>query len=781
MRQTIFLLNTILFVGQIFAQSISEPGGLHCNQPLIALPPIDPDEHVSNGDFEQFCPDLANFPFAPTNRYLPFLNPKGNNICESDVPNWSVNCIQSNTPDFYLKSEKSTIFPLYKIGFINLNGSYTLSQPVLETHHPTSQAFVGLYCHGPIIPISSSNEELINELHQNLQPGSTYLFSFWGITKPIITASQILNSPAGVGLYVGDGSNWHHVINQINISNTHTDSTTNDWGFYRRTFTIPSNISTNLTHVKIVNNSSLQGEPTRETYVLLDDVSIKTLNEPNFPTYIYSPNYTDLTYQNHTIDDNDNIYVFGTQINGPVKTYFHNSGSVINSSNSFTGSFIAKYDGNGNLLWNKLYPDIQILDLKIDKDNLAHFVSQIIYDPNYSSSTLSLASQYSSISLPSNNSEIETVICLIDEQGLISHALGSNLPFSIGNVAFDIDKNNNKFSISLSTSSMGFIFNAFSIPNGHHILSGTFNNGIPSFQTNTQSNISNTFPNIVEIIICYNNFTYIQSGSSIYKLSNSNITQFANLNSTIVDFKLFDNQLFTLTKDNVNTYTISKLSPLSSITQIKSYTNNSNLNISPSSLAYKNTNLYVIGTINDGTFSQNGTWVYSNRIFIEKLNSNYVSVWIKYSTQLQSTTHNLKHRLNSFNHSSKLFFSSNFFPLTVPWKIKLDNKELLDTGSVWPFGNRNVVLSTIEDFGLSASFKFKESDSSHIHPIPSNGTFYFDSKEIVLLEITKLSGEVIHAIVGDGVFTINDPTSGVYIAIFRDSLGTILTKKLIVL
>lgn len=41
MRQTIFLLNTILFVGQIFAQSISEPGGLHCNQPLIALPPID--------------------------------------------------------------------------------------------------------------------------------------------------------------------------------------------------------------------------------------------------------------------------------------------------------------------------------------------------------------------------------------------------------------------------------------------------------------------------------------------------------------------------------------------------------------------------------------------------------------------------------------------------------------------------------------------------------------------------------------------------------------------
>ena len=158
-----------------------------------------------------------------------------------------------------------------------------------------------------------------------------------------------------------------------------------------------------------------------------------------------------------------------------------------------------------------------------------------------------------------------------------------------------------------------------------------------------------------------------------------------------------------------------------------------------------------------------------------------MSVWIKYSTQLQSTTHNLKHRLNSFNHSSKLFFSSNFFPLTVPWKIKLDNKELLDTGSVWPFGNRNVVLSTIEDFGLSASFKFKESDSSHIHPIPSNGTFYFDSKEIVLLEITKLSGEVIHAIVGDGVFTINDPTSGVYIAIFRDSLGTILTKKLIVL
>jgi hypothetical protein len=65
--------------------------------------------------------------------------------------------------------------------------------------------------------------------------------------------------------------------------------------------------------------------------------------------------------------------------------------------------------------------------------------------------------------------------------------------------------------------------------------------------------------------------------------------------------------------------------------------------------------------------------------------------------------------------------------------------------------------------------------------IPSNGTFYFDSKEIVLLEITKLSGEVIHAIVGDGVFTINDPTSGLYIAIFRDSLGTILTKKLIVL
>ncbi len=781
MRNLLLLLASLQFTNLAFAQSVYEPSGTYCNQAQIAIPPNDPVEHILNGDFEQFCNDLNYYPFTASNRYLPFINPKGQNICESDITGWTVNCAQSNTPDFYLRSDLSPLFPLYKIGFLNFNGNYNLSQPVIGTHKTTSQAFIGLYCHSPMIPVNTSNEELINELHQPLSPGASYNFSFWGITKPIITTNQILNSPSGVALYIGDGTIWHIVINQINISNTHAEPATNDWGFYQRTFTVPNNVNTNLTHIKIVNNSSLTGEPDRETYVMLDDISIKDHTESNFPTYIYSPNYTDLTYQNHLLDLDDNIYVYGTQINGPIKTYIHNSGSVIKSSNSFAGSFIAKYDCNGNLLWDKLYPDLQIKDLELDKDNLVHFLGQIMYSTNYSAFITGLSNHFSNITLPTSNAQIETVLGHLNAQGQIQNAIGSSLPYSNGNVAFDIDQSNNNFSLSLSTSTTGIAFGFTNIPVGHNIIAGFYSSGIPQFDSFHSTAISNIYPNIVETVICQNNSTYIQCGSSIFKLHNSNLTLFANLNSTVLDFQLFDNYLYTLTKDNFNTYTISKHNPTASPSIIKSYTNSTNISVEPSSLAFKNSNIFVIGTLNDGTYLQNGSWVYLNRIFVEKLNSNYSPMWTKYSTQVQSTTYSLKHHITPFNQSNKLFFSSNFFPLTTPWKIQLDNKELLDTGSIWPFGNRNIVLSTIEDFGGSAAFKSNEFNSSPIYPIPSTGNFFFDSKKFSLLEVTNISGSIVPINVVDGAFVISDPVPGIYFVNYKDNLGTIFSSKIVIL
>ncbi len=780
MRGPIFILSSTYLIGPILSQSIYEPSNTFCSQPVAAVPSSDPDEHVVNGDFEQYCQDLDNFTFTAVNRYLPFINPNGFNICESDIPNWYVDCRLDNTPDFFNKSGKGTLFPLYKIGTINFNRSYSFTQPIIETHKPNSNAFVGLYCHGPMGP-DSSNERLINELSQNLLPGSSYAFSFWAITKPTLRSNQIYDVPSGVGLYVGDGTNWHLVVPQINISTTHTDSTTNDWGYYNRTFTIPSNITTNLSHIKVVNNSTLLGEPYRESYVLLDDISVKINNTANFPTYIYSPNYTDLTYQNHVIDQEDNIYVYGTQINGPIKTHFHNTGSTVNTSNVFTGSFIAKYDSYGNLIWDKLYPDVQIKELNLDQDDNVHFIGSILFSANYSNFITDLQAKFPSISLPTNNYEIETVFGSIYWQGSIRNIAGSSLPLSNGNIAFDIDSRTNYFALSLSTSASGNVFNNISISSGHNILTGIIHNGIPQFNSNHTSPFLNVYPNVVETIICDNNSVFLQHGTQISLLSNSIITPYANFNSPILDFKFHNNYLYALTKNDSNTYTLSKITSPNTKFSIKSYTNNTTLDVSPSCLTFKNGNIYVIGTLNDGTFLQNGTWAYSNRIFIEKLSPNYLIVWTKYSTQLQSTTHNLKHQISSFNLSNKLFFSSNFFPVTIPWKIKLDSKELLDTGRTWPFGNRNIVISTLEDFGTSASFKNVETNSSIIHPIPSSGFFYFDSKEFTILNVVNYSGNVMQISLDENMFTLTSPKPGIYFATFQDFSGNLVTEKLIVL
>ena len=131
--------------------------------------------------------------------------------------------------------------------------------------------------------------------------------------------------------------------------------------------------------------------------------------------------------------------------------------------------------------------------------------------------------------------------------------------------------------------------------------------------------------------------------------------------------------------------------------------------------------------------------------------------------------------------SNKLFFTSNFFPVTIPWKIKLDSKELLDTGRTWPFGNRNIVISTLEDFGTSASFKNVETTSSITHPIPSSGRFYFNSKEFTILNVVNYSGTAMQISLDDNMFTLTNPQPGIYFATFQDFSGNLVTKKLIVL
>lgn len=337
---------------------------------------LSPGQLLCNGNFEQFCSALyvahpgwqGNFPswFKPHHAFIKasvFPNPS-----RSDVTNWTAKPYPNTycSPDFYVRDGLGSnvgFAPYWKntitTGQITIVRNWILDPPT-NTWNGLGNAVTGLY--GEQSQSSSNGQEgIVTTINAPLQANTDYQFSGWFYKTETVGGTQT-NGNGILELSFSNGTTTY-TAGTLSIPSWQNVSGNSNWFFGTITFNTGSTIPSNLTEFTITNTGN-----GADDYIFLDDLSLRSVNPQFFPQYINTGTGNDHHHRRVKVDANDNVYVLvnveeiPNSSTGSLGLPSHTTFNVSNERSSL----IVKYDSDGQYLWHKKYPHMQLTDFDFD-------------------------------------------------------------------------------------------------------------------------------------------------------------------------------------------------------------------------------------------------------------------------------------------------------------------------------------------------------------------------------------------------------------------------------
>lgn len=361
---------------------------------ITCVPPTVPsNELICNGDFEQFCngpaPSLENPP-AWASPYDAFGLFSANAVAGSDVAN--MEAIQSGStfwsqypsnwpPALFVRDGLGT---QNNVGFTAWLDMVTGLQPNLgnnnihspPTGSPTlvnNDAYVGL--------IYDAGEAVLKtDIKSALKPNGQYTFSGWfynthwsnnsGVSWPYQDDQMITLE--------FHSSTHHYQAATLNVPHFTKVTSNNGWSFVTISFSTPGSLPPGLDVLTIIgsndpNNCTQCG---LEAAIFMDDISLLEIAQGRtWPQHVNvgtplnaAMDGNDSFITSVKTDANNNVYVLHSLRNDNLQIEY-TRGNTVQTSFTTTeeeGSLLAKYSGNGTLLWTKFYPHVTFSDIEIN-------------------------------------------------------------------------------------------------------------------------------------------------------------------------------------------------------------------------------------------------------------------------------------------------------------------------------------------------------------------------------------------------------------------------------
>jgi hypothetical protein len=338
------------------------------NTPTCSTFGLPTGELLCNGDFEQFCPALylnhstwnGTFP-AWISTSLPFMQTNTSfGFPGSDVSNWNPLAVGPalTSPDIYVRNgvgSPSGFAPIWRLG----NNGNWIANPPTNTWNGLDDAVVGL--HGTNSSNSTSSEGIITSLNNALQPNTTYQFSGWFYKTDINGSST---SSGSLALEFTNGTNTYNPVS-LSVPNYSSVIGNNSWFFGTVTFNTGASLPSLLSTLSIRNNGNT-GD-----YILLDNLSLKSVSNQYFPQYFFTEKDNDYHHRRIKTDASNNVYVIATMEN--VSTVGNSQTGTLGlpTSNTFSvnagfSTIVIKYNPDGQYLWHRHYDHLVLIDFDFD-------------------------------------------------------------------------------------------------------------------------------------------------------------------------------------------------------------------------------------------------------------------------------------------------------------------------------------------------------------------------------------------------------------------------------
>ena len=736
----------------------------------LAMTPNNPDEFIFNGGFEEYCPGLGNPSAGMSPEHAFYSVGKGTSptpYSKSDVAAWYTLTANQNSSDFFVRNGLGDIPSTAYVG---------MGHP-MNTRDGNGNAIVGF------MQLPYSDREFIQQsLTNTLTNGATYVLSYWAYTK-----SNSGGRGGSIFLSLVDNNKNEEIV--LEYMPTITSSSipdNNGWQYIQKEFTVPDNGTFESARIGS-NTGQLLG---LESYIFLDEVSIVPGEHKNFPQWIGSTPLPDSFDYNVLIDNDGFVYVMGTQQNAPIGSEF---GIPVISSHSeiipSRGYFVAKYDGDGSLIWTENFYNLEptgialsddgqlivvgaVYDVDI-QDNLIQFMNNItqgasfiqyrnvvlngyygqhpfvhIIDTETSSSKLNVFAsscngRFEDVYLDNNSSTIFTRY--IDQP-----CNGGNTPWLTGNslsgqmMAMGSITSSGTFTPTNAIPITGGPYKDFEVVNGNFFLLSNSTLSKHSGGMNFLSSVG------------------ISNAERLIQGNNGNLFVITAVNQTHNQVKMFDASL--AQKWSFNTQSI--FGPTDGLVyQIA-----------------EGQNEVIVGGFTDAP----SCGICAGDLWFASVNSSDGSMtgWVKQSTQNNASMNGSMDFKFVDASYDRIIFASGFVPTYSSWDIILDNERMSGTGVYTPHPDKNIVVSDLVDITSgSPSFKHDLGTSVKAYPNPFTGRLTLLSESVLLsITITDVHGNEVlkiqelntrvHQVDLSGI------ANGIYLVEIQTGDGVVLQKAI---
>lgn len=692
----------------IFENNLFERIGVNPPPPCL---PVNPNNYICNGEFEQFDPILLTSTTPhPSNAFIP--DALGN----TDITNWyHVN----SSPDMYVRNGIGNIPSLYWNGSPN-----TWDWPT----NTSNNAMIGMY-NGNGVQTFLDNEAIKTNLTAPLSQGVSYEFSAWVYNKNLLGDNSYNNLK--VTLYSSStGSALSTLPSQVIPLNS-TVSTNNGWHFVSFIFTVPFGPWGNSLDELMINYDMSSSAVRTLCYTYLDDLSLVEYQFPSdncpncFQAHIGSGVDNDSFHRRLAVDASNNIYITGkvsndspTGLNFGFATGAPNLHSLAGNTVS---SYIAKYSSTGTLLWSKHYPEAEINDIEVlPNGNL--FVTGTTTLASGAAPNVTFVNPFTPISILAPWGSNVIITPQIGPQllfGQVNTANGAAVLQAHGGSGYEIGVDatvaGNKVYIACATGPQGYTFYD---PNSPVTFTPISHSGLVGFtntprtvnivleydwSTNARDAFDNYNPGELQMLATNGTDLFVLTQDELHKLTTTNLQ----LSGTGTALNINNGQ-GQFARDLVVTPS-NEVYVSFSQEQLRKY-NGANMQL----LQSASVKYYALGGNNTDLF---GLALSPNKLFISKLDVSPNAtlgqvIWTKEITannaffpDFHSAGDLTASDIIPLGSSSKVAYVANFENTATPWQINFGTKSLAAAVNL---AHGNTFVGTIEDLGNSGQFKTQE-------------------------------------------------------------------------
>jgi len=691
-----------------------------------AQAPSNSQELIFNGSFEEFCTGLYGPQMIGTLPEHAFYSTSTGSIptpySKSDVAAWYTSDVNINSVDFFVRNGLGNIPSTSYVGFGHPG----------NTWNGIGDAIVGF------TQLPNSPPEFIQQTPvSTLQNNQTYVLTLWAYT-----ASPSTGRGGSLYLSLIDQNNSETtLLNYIPTIPNSSISDNNGWQLIQKQFTVPA--SGNFTTVRIGSNTGLQLG--LDSYIFIDDISIKEGTHDNWPQWIGTTPLPDYFDYKVLVDSDGFVYITGNQQNGPIESHFGIPEiSTHQNSTPNYGYFIAKYDSDGSLIWTEDFYYLNVSDVKLSSNGYLVIVGQSA-DVD---STNNLFYEYGSVygqdyinqvnsGTISNNAFIQTVNCQNGNSKIYVYASPCSETFS--DLIVDPISNDAHILYHRNQCATSTNFGSTTLPQqciaiGSISSSGSFqpNSVSPFLQGNIKHfEIVSGFYYFLEqwLLSKYNSSFYLQNSISLndaqelYSDVLGNLYVLSNLNQTHNTITEFNSNLTALW--NFNTQSIFGTSDGVIY----------NVALSPNDV--------IIGGFADAP----GCNMCQGDLWFAHLDAHTGtnSGWIKQSSQTDASMHGSLGIEFIDGTYDRIIFASGFVPSNSTWDIVLDNDIMSGSGTYAPNPDKNIVVSELKDIQSGIPrFKRDLRNSTLAFPNPVSNELNIETDSMIQrVEIADVTGNVL--------------------------------------